>query len=101
MFRIFNNSILNGQKAPAVFMQHGLFSLSDCWLVRGKELAPAFQLARAGYDVYLGNNRGNFYSNKNIHIADTSSEAFNDFSFVEYGKYDLPTQIDEARRLSG
>ena len=101
MFRVYNNSILNGHKAPAVFMQHGLFQTADSWMARGKDLAPAFQLARAGYDVYLGNNRGNMYSNKNIHISDVNSEAFNNFSFTEYGKYDMPTQVNEALRISG
>ena len=102
MFRIMNDAVKAGAKAPAIFFQHGLFETGDCWLAHGPELAPAFQFARAGYDVYLGNNRGNMYSNKNTHLSPTTdSKAFHDYSFEEYGKYDLPTQIDEARRLSG
>ena len=35
MFRVFNNSIKSGQKAPAVFLQHGLFETADAWMARG------------------------------------------------------------------
>jgi gastric triacylglycerol lipase len=48
--------------APVIFMQHGLFDCSDTWIINQGLLAPAFQMASAGYDVFLGNNRGNYYS---------------------------------------
>ena len=35
MFRIMNDSIKAGAKAPAVFFQHGLFETGDCWLAHG------------------------------------------------------------------
>ena len=47
---------------PAVFMQHGIQDSSDCWVMHYPELAPAFQLVREGYDVWLGNQRGTKYS---------------------------------------
>ena len=39
----------------AVFMQHGIADSSDGWIIHHPELAPAFQLVREGYDVWLGN----------------------------------------------
>jgi gastric triacylglycerol lipase len=87
-FRIRTKGLAAG--APAVFLQHGLFSCSDTWIVNNEKVAPAYQLARAGYDVYLGNNRGNFYSNKNTQLNPvTDDKEFHNYSFDKYGKYDL------------
>merc|ERR1711971_921861 len=45
---------------PVVFMQHGLEDSSAAWVLAGPDHgAPAFRLAAEGYDVWLGNYRGN------------------------------------------
>ena len=67
-----------------------------------KEESPAFQLVKAGFDVWLGNNRGTLYSRKNTHIdPETDPEDFFDYSFFELGQYDAPTQIDFVRAQTG
>ena len=47
---------------PPVLIQHGMFDSMDCYIDNYAEVAPAFALVRAGYDVWLVNSRGNKYS---------------------------------------
>lgn len=52
-----------------------------------------FILADAGYDVWLGNNRGNSYSREHVKYTVKDAE-FWDFSFNEMAYYDLPSFVD-------
>ena len=52
-----------------------------------------FILADAGYDVWLGNNRGNTYSDTNEFYGNDEDE-FWDFSWDEMASIDMPTQIN-------
>ena len=77
--------------APVVMLQHGLRSMADTWTMNERSKAVAWRLVDAGYDVWLGNNRGNKYSS--VHLSLTMWEnpaAFFDYSFQELGEYDLP-----------
>lgn len=65
------------------------------------ELAPAFQLVRAGYDVWLGNQRGIKYSLDHKILDSTKDREYWEFSFTEMGKYDLPAQINFVRDHTG
>ena len=81
-----------------MFLQHGLFDTSDGWVDNYATNSVAFTFARAGYDVFLGNNRGNYYSNKHVTLDPIKDpKAFFNYSFADYGLYDLPAQIDKAR----
>lgn len=82
-------------------LQHGLISLADTWIENEPSVAVAYQFARAGYDVWLGNNRGNKYSmNHRTISASENPETFYDYSFQDLGQYDLPAQIDKVREVS-
>jgi len=86
---------------PVVFLQHGLISSAETWIMNA-ENSPAFRLAREGFDVWLGNNRGTLYSRKNIHFsADKDPADFFNYSFYELGQYDAPAQIDFVRKQTG
>ena len=61
-----------------VYLQHGLVDSCDTWIVNDEELAIAFVLANRGFDVWVGNSRGNRYSTKQM---SPSVLKFWDFTF--------------------
>ncbi|KAI4454144.1 lysosomal acid lipase-related [Holotrichia oblita] len=88
-------------KKPVVFLMHGLLSSSADWVNMGAEKSLAYQLADAGYDVWMGNARGNKWSRKHISYNPDSNSAFWDFSWHEIGAIDLPTMIDYVLETTG
>lgn len=83
-----------------VFLQHGLLSSSADWVVTGPGNALAFLLADRGYDVWLGNYRGNTYSlgHKN---PDITKQQYWSFSWDEMAKYDLPAMLQHLMAVTG
>ncbi|XP_025265046.1 lipase 3 [Camponotus floridanus] len=84
--------IPGGNNSLPVLLQHGLLVSSFDWVILGKNKALAYLLADEGYDVWLGNFRGNTYSKAHISLTPSDYE-FWDFSFNELGLYDLPAMI--------
>ncbi|XP_014480140.1 PREDICTED: lipase 3 isoform X2 [Dinoponera quadriceps] len=78
--------------SPTVFLQHGLLGSSVDWVIPGKDKGLAYILADQGYDVWLGNFRGNTYSRAHINLP-TSDSRFWNFSYHEMGIYDIPAAI--------
>lgn len=63
-------------------------------------MAPAFILARGGYDVWMANNRGNRFSIAHTTL-DTKEKPFWEFSWEELGTKDTPAIIDYILGLTG
>ncbi|XP_075229761.1 uncharacterized protein LOC142329238 [Lycorma delicatula] len=79
-----------------VIIQHGLFAASDQFLLRGRSQDLAFILAENGYDVWLGDQRGNVYSRAHVKYHPTEKK-FWDFSFHESAIYDLSAFINKIQ----
>ena len=77
-----------------VYLHHGLMMNSEVWVcLTEKERCLPFVLVDQGYDVWLGNNRGNKYSKKNVHHSPTSA-AFWNYSIDQFAFHDIPDTID-------
>ncbi|NWX92945.1 LIPM Lipase, partial [Nothoprocta pentlandii] len=88
-----------GLKLP-VLLQHGLFLDGTSWISNFPSTSLAFILADAGYDVWLGNSRGNSWSRRHMNLS-TDQEEFWDFSFHEMAIYDLPAMINFILQKTG
>ena len=78
---------------PPVLMMHGVGDAAYAWVMHYADVAPAFVAARSGYDVWLGNSRGNTFSRKHTTLDPKSKEYWN-FDWQEMGTGDLPAFID-------
>ncbi|NXU97892.1 LIPM Lipase, partial [Cettia cetti] len=90
---------LPGSGTP-VLIVHGFCLDGGDWVDNFPDSSLAFILADAGYDVWIGNNRGNSWSRRH-HNMSISSEEFWDFSFHEMAMYDLPAMVDFILKQSG
>uniref|UniRef100_A0A2H8TPU1 Lipase 3 n=2 Tax=Melanaphis sacchari TaxID=742174 RepID=A0A2H8TPU1_9HEMI len=66
---------------------------SDQWLLRDKNLDLPSILVNNGYDVWLGNFRGNLYSKNHTHLNISDPEYWK-FSIDEWAYYDVPAMMD-------
>lgn len=89
-------------KGSPVFFQHGFIDSAMSWIVHQADLAPAFIAARQGYDVWLGNSRGNTFSQKHVSLdAFDQAAQYWDFSWTEMGMKDLPASFDYISEQTG
>ncbi|EMC94083.1 hypothetical protein BAUCODRAFT_36558 [Baudoinia panamericana UAMH 10762] len=88
------NSGPSGVQKKVVYLHHGLLMNSEVWVcLTERERCLPFLLVDQGYDVWLGNNRGNKYSKKSLHHAPTDVP-FWDFSIDQFAFHDIPDSIN-------
>ncbi|WKY09335.1 hypothetical protein Q1695_002024 [Nippostrongylus brasiliensis] len=85
---------------PVVFLQHGLESSSSNWVTNLPHQSAGFVFADAGFDVWLGNMRGNTYSRRHLDLKPNSNK-FWEHTWDEMAQYDLPAMIYHALLVSG
>eukprot|EP01083_Nonionella_stella_P086604 240722_1 len=90
---------------PAMLLIHGLFDSAMGWLVNGGSESLGFMLADAGYDVWLGNVRGNTYSRNHTYLpieatndllSGEANTKFWDYSFVDHCRKDMPAMVNKV-----
>jgi len=76
-----------------VLLQHGLLDSSTTWVMNLPDQSLGYILADAGYDVWLGNMRGNYFSRAHVKYNPDHDEQFWDFSYGDMARDDLPSMI--------
>lgn len=84
-----------------VYLHHGLMMNSEVWVcLTEKERCLPFHLVERGFDVWLGNNRGNKYSKKATHCSPASTTFWN-FSIDQFAFHDIPDTISYILTATG
>ncbi|VVC96005.1 unnamed protein product [Leptidea sinapis] len=88
---------------PIIFLMHGLLGSSSDFVLMGPGSGLAYILAEEGFDVWMGNARGNYYSRRHEWLRPDAllNTDFWDFSWDEIGHIDLPSMIDYTLEYTG
>ncbi|CAH1379420.1 unnamed protein product [Tenebrio molitor] len=75
-----------------ILFQHSFLFDARIWVNQNND-SVAFLFWKAGYDVWLGNSRGNFYAKKHVRLRPSDPEFWN-YSLSELGYFDLNATIE-------
>ncbi|ESN97502.1 hypothetical protein HELRODRAFT_185901 [Helobdella robusta] len=78
---------------PAVLLLHGLLESSTSWVLNQPHQSLGYILADAGYDVWMGNVRGNTYSRQHVDYSPRDDKFWN-WSWDQMAEYDFPAMVN-------
>jgi len=64
-------------------------------------VAPAWVIANAGYDVWMGNNRGTTHSLGHVTYNHKKDREYWDFTWEQMGTFDTPAVIEYIQKVTG
>lgn len=68
--RIISSPVMTSSRVkPVVFLQHGFLDSSATWVMSGPEHGFGYALADSGYDVWMGNARGEKHLIKHFRLV--------------------------------
>ncbi|KAI6220114.1 Hydrolase, alpha/beta domain protein [Aphelenchoides fujianensis] len=85
---------------PVILMLHGLEESSADFLINLPQQSAGFIFADEGFDVWLGNVRGNTYGKEHTRYS-PSDRAFWRFSWDDMVTYDLDAMFDHVQAVTG
>ena len=99
--RVVRRGAAPAARPRVAYLHHGLLMNSEVWVcATARARSLPFVLVEAGYDVWLGNNRGNKYSKKHERVP-PSSRRFWDFSLDQFALHDIPDTLAYVLAATG
>lgn len=83
-----------------LLLSHGVIDSADNWFQRGNK-SIGFAFVDSGYDVWVGNVRGNRYGRQHESLDPDKDARFWNFSYHEYGYYDMAATVDYILDITG
>jgi len=99
LFRI-PHGVTTKKGGPPVLLSHGVIDAAGSWVTNLPHQSLSYILADAGYDVWLGNSRGNKFT-KRIHTGAYNASHDWNFSFDQQAKHDVPETVDFILEKTG
>ena len=87
----------NKSNGKVAFFQHGLSDTAWCFFQLEEKSLP-FLLLKDGFEVWLGNTRGNVFSSK---LNSQNGNDYDKYTIDDFVEYDLPAMINYAKSKTG